>query len=228
VRIAEDQMNSGVYRLPGGQSDGHGGAAWWRCVDLYHGAREKASNGQVEAGANNWCGWFVQWCYAEAARVTGKPNPYPKGDYLASGQKAVTWAMANPDLLILNWANPTGAPLHDPKYWGLQGAFPKKVNLAVPSPEVLKEGDVCLVRAEVDPNDLFAGWKHIATVHDIDWGAMTFSTIDGNAGGVPGDNTTGGLIGINRNKKIADTVPVKGGGTSTSAFKYVFLHLNGA
>jgi hypothetical protein len=237
VRVAEDQMSSGTYRLPGGQSDAHPshcpggsacGSAWWRCVEIYHGAREKPQGGQSEADANNWCGWFVQWCYAEAARVTGKANPYPRGDYLASGLKAATWAMASADLLILNWANPTGAPLHNPKFWGLEGVFPKPVNLAVPSPEVLKEGDVCLVRDKANPNRLDVGWKHVAIVHDIDWNAMKFSTLDGNAGGVAGDNTTGGLIGINRNKGIADTVPVEGVGTSSSAYKYVFLHLKGA
>lgn len=223
VRVAEDQMGSGTYRLADGKtSDTHGGQSWLRCVDLYHGTREKPKEGQSEADANNWCGWFVQWCYAQAARLTGKTNPYPRNDNLASGMKAAAWATVSPDLLILNWANPTGVVMHD---WG-KGMTPVKVNMVVPSPEILKEGDVCLVRSKADPNLIHTGWKHVAMVHDIDWGAMKFSTLDGNAGGVAGDNTTGGLIGINRNKGIMDTVPVTGGGT-TNAYKYVFLHVNG-
>ena len=43
----------------------------------------------------NWCGFFVNYCYDEAAKRLGKPLPFKLSDALWSGTKLKNWCLAN-------------------------------------------------------------------------------------------------------------------------------------
>jgi len=189
LRIAEDQLHSSI------------------------GSTSKKGAGMYMAGKNedgtiyDWCGGFVQWCYQTAARLIGETNPFGDTAWaLASPQRAISWAMAHPDLATViryEGGNPMEA---DGKLYGAKGVRNEKQKMndlqiaAHGNPSNVIEGDICLVR-----ND-GGGWQHVSMVYNVA-GSSTFDTINGNP-----------LIWIQKGLKYSDKVG--------KVFRYSFLHLS--
>ena len=188
IRVAKDQMNSKVGRSPTGGDGIYG----------------------LDAGVN-WCGGFVHWCYVMVGSVSGKTNPFGKNVHtLASPQKAIGWALHNPDKAQLvrfegtdpyGWSWPEAGKAAVADKVGLKQSF---VDISSANP--VQKGDVCLVRKNLNPKD---GWKHVCMVLDPPDSSGTFTTIDGNQTGAfrPGLGVSNDCIGTNShdgNEKLED------------------------
>lgn len=189
IRIAEDQLNSSI------------GHTWGKGAGRY-------MQGTNEDGSlYDWCGAFCQWCYQNAARILGESNPFGNTPWaLASPQRAISWAMAHPDLatvLRYEGASPMAA---DSNLYGIKGKRKENQEFndiqiaAHGNPSNLTEGDICLVR------NAAGGWQHVCMVYNVA-GSSTFDTINGNP-----------KVWIDKGLKFGEKVG--------KVYKYSFLHLS--
>jgi hypothetical protein len=204
LRVAEDQMNSGMGK--GGK-----GANYY-----LRGTNPKTGKPW------DWCGGFAEGCYETAARVLGVTNPFAippvQGNQvrwaLASPQRAIKWVKQHPGLgeLIRHgpiWGKHDGPQLGDMvrDALGIEHEAPWQdlVFDGNGEPTNLMPEDICLERHPSDPKD---DWKHVALVYDV-WPGW-FETIDGNQG-----NPSIKIV----NRKYHDVVR-KG-----KYYRYTFVHL---
>jgi hypothetical protein len=192
VMLARDQMFSSIGRSP------HGG-------DGRYG---------LDRG-DEWCGAFVHWVYVRTAATLGATNPF--GDRvgtLASPQKAIGWALHNPNLAtIIRYEG------SDPYGWSWDAA-PKADKTALKQDFIdisannpVQTGDIALYRDK-------SGWRHVCMVVDPpSVGKDDFMTIDGNqTGAYRPEGASQECIGMNShdaNDKLPDG----------KSYKWVFLHM---
>jgi hypothetical protein len=152
LRVGEDQMNSKVCL-----GDGFG---------TYMVAK-------IDGKPADWCGGFSYWCWRQAAAIKGVANPIGGDEsVLWSPQRAISWAMQNPDKAVL-WRYKGGDPgthpdktlnqeFHDIGWGGYS----------------LERGDMVLLRKiATKPGD---DWQHVTM---LDWaGETAVHTLDGNVG----------------------------------------------
>lgn len=147
TRVAEDQMNSTI------------------CLGNGFGTYMPA---EIDKGVPaDWCGAFAFFCWQQAAAIKHVPNPFgAESKVLWSPQRAIGWAMRNPDkaaILRYEGGDPGPHPtpgrqeFHDLGWGG----------------NTLERGDIVMVRSAT------GAWKHVT---QIDWVGDHVHTIDGNQG----------------------------------------------
>jgi hypothetical protein len=148
IRVAEDQMQSFIR---GGQN-----AQWARRYHL------------PESYGDKWCGAFAHWCWQRACDVKKISNPFgSSGETFLSPQKAISWAMHNPDKgQLFQYSGP------DPYKGGK--AVQELVELSGDGSSV-QPGDLALWREKSTGH-----FKHVSFVKSLD--GVTLTDVNGNAG----------------------------------------------
>ena len=148
ILVAEDQMHSSI------------------------GLGKTNENGSSYSGgtAEDWCGDFIAWCWAQASQIRGENNPIRSTNHLRSTIKAIAWALQpdSPAQLLQYEGGDPYAGTKNTQEWrdvGYNGYYPEP-------------GDVILFR-NPGKNSFF----HLGMVYSYDGGDLV--AIEGNAGTPP-------------------------------------------
>jgi hypothetical protein len=151
IRVAEDQMYSNVC--------------------LGNGFGTYMASEIIKGTPADWCGGFAHWCWRQAAAIKNVENPFgDDGSVLWSPQRAIGWAMRNPDKAVVfryKGGDPGPHPVAGTQEWhdiGWNGYS-------------LERADIVLVRKLPDKGD---AWRHVTQIDSV--GESVIHTIDGNQG----------------------------------------------